>query len=372
MSSGKQNDSDKPAELSLADIIRKHRKTSGSKTPSSGEESPQQPPKSSALPSAGMLMLRIWPWILLAGFAFSFFWDFSGQQLNLFGYVVSLEGLLRIVSISGLIGFTTNWLAIQMLFYPQKRRPILGQGLIPAQKEKIADRLSAAVERELINPDIIKKEFIEKGILKRYTDAVITDFRQLTSDPGFKKDVNRLLGVYVRRILEDPAVNSQIISQTEKAILENVKDSPVERNALKLYLLMKGKTLNDMLHEAVAAFPEHLGQAQEPIDQFIASLPARLRKDRSYIETLFITLLNTILDQIQIRRIVQESISRYDEEKLERIIRDTTDDHLKYIQYLGAVIGTVGGLIIWNPASLLLLIFTASALFLTDLILQRK
>ena len=39
------------------------------------------------------------------------------------GGVLPLEGLLRIISVSGLIGFVTNWVAITMLFNPRQDRP---------------------------------------------------------------------------------------------------------------------------------------------------------------------------------------------------------------------------------------------------------
>ncbi|HHG85381.1 MAG TPA: DUF445 family protein, partial [Bacteroidetes bacterium] len=81
-------------------------------------------------------ILRLLPLICLGGFITSFWVDFQQTDtLDLFGYTLQLEALLRVVSVSGLIGFSTNWIAIKMLFKPVLRRPIWGQGLIPAQKD---------------------------------------------------------------------------------------------------------------------------------------------------------------------------------------------------------------------------------------------
>ena len=92
-------------------------------------------------------ILKIVPISLLALFAASFFWDFEGMSTSFFGKTLPLEGVLRIVSVSGMIGFLTNWMAITMLFQPRKRRPLLGQGLIPAQRERVVFRLAQAVRR---------------------------------------------------------------------------------------------------------------------------------------------------------------------------------------------------------------------------------
>ncbi|MEX2573384.1 MAG: DUF445 family protein, partial [Balneolaceae bacterium] len=97
-----------------------------------------------------LFILSLIPWFLAGLFILSFFWDFHHLNLVLFGFSYSLEGLIRFVSVSGLIGFLTNWLAITMLFRPAKKRPILGHGLIPAHKERIANRLAAAVSEDLI------------------------------------------------------------------------------------------------------------------------------------------------------------------------------------------------------------------------------
>src|SRR5690554_4398669 len=65
-----------------------------------------------------LIFLKPVPWILTGLFGLSFFWDFDGIRINLLGLALPFEGLLRIISVSGLIGFLTNWIAITMLFRP--------------------------------------------------------------------------------------------------------------------------------------------------------------------------------------------------------------------------------------------------------------
>ena len=94
--------------------------------------------------------------------------------------------MLKVLTISGLIGFMTNWVAIKMLFRPTYKRPILGQGLIPAQKDRIAYRLARAVSEDLINPEMIKKKIQESQAISRYREKAITG--QITSgSPARKK-----------------------------------------------------------------------------------------------------------------------------------------------------------------------------------------
>lgn len=319
-------------------------------------------------PGTGLRLLMLLPWLLGAGFATSFFWDFEGIILHIIGRELPLEGLLRMISISGLIGFSTNWIAIQMLFYPRKKRPLLRQGLIPAQKEKIARRLSAAVERELINPELIKQEFIDTGILHGYINKLIDEARELFDDAEFQKDINELTAGYIRRTLTNQQVQERLTVQAERIINENMNRSAVDRSALKLYLLFKGKTLRNVIQEALENMPGYMDDIQIPLQELGGRLPLRLRKDRARVEQLFISVLGRVVDTIDIRKIAEDSLHRYDEEKLERIIRGATDTHLNYIKYLGGLIGMIGGLVIWNPVlSLLFLIIIGLMVWTLDI-----
>ena len=94
------------------------------------------PPKKEGKYKILLKLLFLFPLLLIGTFVTSFYWDFNGVQTTVMGFSVEFEGLMRILSISGLIGFLTNWLAITMLFRPAKRRPIFGQGLVPAQKRQ--------------------------------------------------------------------------------------------------------------------------------------------------------------------------------------------------------------------------------------------
>ena len=68
------------------------------------------------------------------------------QSLQNVGNLFNAHGLFNafyIISVSGLIGYGTNYIAIRMLFRPVSKRPIWGQGLIPAQRDRIIVTLSS-------------------------------------------------------------------------------------------------------------------------------------------------------------------------------------------------------------------------------------
>ncbi|MCH8485591.1 MAG: DUF445 domain-containing protein [Candidatus Cyclonatronum sp.] len=348
-------------------VFRKH--LSGRLAGEGKYASPKPPPENTP-PTAGLRLLMAVPWLLGILFVLSFWWDFDGMVIETGFQRLPLEGVLRIVSVSGLIGFLTNWIAISMLFYPRKKRPLLGQGLIPAQKDRIAKRLSAAVERELINPELVKKEFVESGLLNRYTDLLIWDVKSLVDDPGFREDLSKLMHRYITEAFADPAMKARIVDEAEQAVLESVRENRFETTALKMYLLVRGKTLREMLADAAEKLPAKLTRATEPIEELLSTIPARMRKDRAQLQNLFLLVINGIVDKIEVQKIIETNINSYDESKLEAVIRGASDTQLRYIKYLGAVIGFGGGFVIWQPMlSLAVLITAGFVIWLADRIL---
>lgn len=86
--------------------------------------------------------------------------------------------------IGAAIGYTTNWIAVQMLFRPRREVRILGlrfHGLIPKRRGQIAERVGEIVAQELISHDdvgnIIESADLGAPIL-RVIDERVDQFLQ--------------------------------------------------------------------------------------------------------------------------------------------------------------------------------------------------
>jgi hypothetical protein len=156
-------------------------------------------------------VMRMIPWVLGGLFALSFAWDFPGRTVELFGRVLAVEGLLRILAVSGLIGFATNWLAITMLFQPREKRPIVPQGLIPAQRERVIFRLAQAISQELINEDLIKEKIEASGAIGRYREQALGVLKGVVEDPDFRSDeLKGLTQAYAESVLGSDDMRAQL------------------------------------------------------------------------------------------------------------------------------------------------------------------
>ncbi len=72
--------------------------------------------------------------------------------------------------IGAIIGYFTNWLAIKMLFRPYKAIKVLGfklpftPGILPRERERLAQSLGDTVAQELLTPQVIKKRIQSQEI----------------------------------------------------------------------------------------------------------------------------------------------------------------------------------------------------------------
>jgi hypothetical protein len=316
--------------------------------PNDEADSVEEPPKRTGSYAQWLPLLRVLPWMLGAAFALSFAWDFPGVALTVGGYTIVLEDLLRYTTVSGLIGFGTNWLAITMLFRPRAPRPIVGQGLVPAQRERVAYRLAQAVSDELINQRIIKEKIRESGLAAQYRDLLVGVAGDVGTDDAVRSELKAVLHTALRDLLATPEVQDRIVTFAVEQMEQNTDGLP--GIALRTYRLFGEEDFQQRLHEAVQRLPEAAGPLLDEIDPLLDRLPARLERHGDAIEDTLTQLILRLVDTLDVQRIIFENVRAYDEQQLEMLLRRTTNEQLNYIKYLGAVLGVAGGLIIWAPA----------------------
>ena len=331
----------------LWQIISKH-----SNTGRFAEESPEPATKleSYTFKNKGVLkFLSVIPYLLFGLFVLSFFWDFNAISWEAFGYILQFDGLLKILSVSGLIGFLTNWLAITMLFKPAQKRPLLGHGLIPAQKDRIAFRMAQAVSEDLINPEIIKQKINESGIIGQYREQGTLYIKGIIDDPEFRYDLKKWVVQYVNEMIANPEIRGAIAEKIIIEIEESIEEKSFEKVALKAYSYIKGQEMQHIIEEALTRVPTSVESGLNKMDNLLDQLPSKLEKHSEAIENIVTNLLHKLINQLDVHALVEDNLRGYDEQHISNIIKNATNEQLHYIQYLGAVLGMIGGLVIWEP-----------------------
>lgn len=139
--------------------------------------------------------------------------------------------------VGAMIGYTTNWVAIKMLFRPYVEKRVLGvkipftPGLIPKERDRIANAIGGVVEQYLLTDEVIVSELTSEtmsqnivsifekelrlnegffdisGLLQGQDDSLLEDFCKMLSDRFFEeftKDetVTHLSAILKEKIIE--------------------------------------------------------------------------------------------------------------------------------------------------------------------------
>ena len=317
----------------------------------------EPPPKRTGRYARWLPVLKALPWVLGALFALSFVWDFPGVALTVAGYTVVLEDLLRFTAVSGLVGFGTNWLAITMLFRPREPRPLVGQGLVPAQRERVAYRLAQAVSDELINKALIKEKIRESGLVAQYRDLLVAAASDVATDDAVRAEGKALLRRALRDVLSTPSVQTRIVALTAEQV-EAQAGEGLSGLMLRAYRYFGEDDFRARLRETVRRLPDAVDPLVEELDPVLDRLPAELERRSDEIESLLTRVVLRLVDTLDLERMIYENVRAYDERQLEMLLRRTTNEQLNYIKYLGAALGIIGGFIIWAPAAALVAVTT--------------
>lgn len=319
-----------------------------------------------------LLLMSFVPYLLTAIFIISFFWDFNGISLTLWNHTYFFNGLLRMMSVGGLIGFFTNWVAITMLFKPVKRHPLLGQGMIPANKDRIASRLAKTAADDIINPETIKQSIHQSGLIRNYRRQSSVYIKQIVDDPRFRQELRQWILQYIRNITGDPEIREALAQKIIEQVEHSIQERSFEQFAIKTYTFITGSKMQQIVEESLTGLPGSVESEFHRFDKLLDDVPDHIEANSDTIEDWLTTLLYKLINQLNVQQLIEGKLQDYDEQQLSDLISNTTSKQLRFIKYLGGILGIIGGFVIWAPvASLISLVVIGGVILFADYLWMR-
>lgn len=304
-----------------------------------------------------MAALKILPWLCGLGFILSFF-PFAKTPVTvaLPGWMailageptVTFVGFIGMISVSGLIGYGTNWLAIKMLFRPLEKRPIWGQGLIPAQRDVIVHSLAQGMHKHILSQELILKRMREADLVRKIADMTIDGTASLLRDEDALARLSQIIGDEARAYVAREDAREQLRTEIEARLEENL-DSGLKKLALQTYKRMQRSDYEQAIDRLIDQIPVLLSEAIEKLAPELERVAGQISQQKGAAEEFMANTIAEVLYRVDITGLLKGQMQHFDERKLERMIWDATNEQLLYIQYLGALLGMLGGLLIWQP-----------------------
>jgi uncharacterized membrane protein YheB (UPF0754 family) len=127
-----------------------------------------------------------------------------------------------VITVAGMVGYFTNFLAIKMLFQPKHGQVLGWQGLVPKNKDQIARSLAESVQEQLLSPDIILAYIRERKLIETGAENMAEWVDDHLQDPEVRKRITGFL-VNVMRDRGPEALNRSL-DLAESALRDLARD----------------------------------------------------------------------------------------------------------------------------------------------------
>lgn len=286
--------------------------------------------------------------------------------------------------VGAVIGYITNDIAIRMLFKPHTAKYVFGMripftpGIIPKEKPRIASAIGKAVSENLMNREVLEKSLLSEEMLGKISNA-IDEFIATQSQNNetleqfalhylSQNDIDAIhdnvTGGIIMTIsarLQDSSIGTSIAHMATEHVLAKTRNSlagrlgaePIVHAIAKPMEKILAKHINEILQENSQEMVSGLVMQEsdklmgKPMSSIVVGHKEQVEQIKSGIlnvyKAVIVEHLPRILDDINIRAIIEDRINAMDMDEAEAIILDVMKKELKAIVWLGALLGAIMG-----------------------------
>jgi uncharacterized membrane protein YheB (UPF0754 family) len=293
------------------------------------------------------------------------------------------------------IGYSTNVLAIKMLFRPINEVRIFGirlpftPGILPKQRYRLAQSIGSMVERELITPEILRNRLALddvqnniKSMISQFTENILNKTpaeifegkqNSLTEKiPGILEKLYPAFTIAIVNFLHKDNIRREL-ELKGKLLLSSIF---LKLNSLQRLFLSAGQYdltlqekmpeiiedlilnaenfLNDdkikktLLEAASSSFGKIIDRENVKINEL---LNINNENKKELDDFLYNKMMSTvdgqiekILSSINVKALVSDRIDSLDMVRVERIVLDVMSDQFKWVEVFGGILGFLIGL----------------------------
>lgn len=267
------------------------------------------------------------------------------------------------VSIGGLVGFATNWVAIKMLFHPRVR--VFGvQGVVPSRRLELARSVGETLEEHLISGDRMHKLLVGSGAIDEAMGKLAAHLPKLLEDPDARDLITREVTSTIQETMGDVMVSAKakLKDKARSNFSAIIAGSTATASLGPLAGVMaagavKSGMLDKMVEKLIDSMAEELrkdGGVSGAASGIVKALPARAelilndKKLRGKLTELFESMAEDLVNAVDVAGLVEQELLGRDEGELENLIDRVAASELTFIQVAGGGLGMIAGLaLIW-------------------------
>lgn len=277
--------------------------------------------------------------------------------------------------IGAVIGYSTNWIAIKMMFRPRKAINIgklklpFTPGIIPKNRKNIAIAISSTITNSLLTTEDLKNVLLSKKVEDRiieYINLKISEDKEKTINEILeeniqKQNLNKICDYILDKgtkkilhILKEENISNIISEQIKKAIEDRINGTILSIIGGKKIIENISKNIEENIDEYIDIESEKIIYEilQNEINNILEKQVKDINTDINYnqmiisiYEKIIINKSEKFISLIDIKEIIENKINSMEMEELEKIILRIMKKELNAVINLGAVIGLILGLL---------------------------
>ncbi len=250
---------------------------------------------------------------------------------------------ILVILLATFIGYSTNWLAIKMLFRPYTRKTIFKihipftPGIIPKNRHNIARSLANIMTDKVLTDDTISSKIIDNLKIEGNISSLIDENCEESIKNTLKK---------VSKNISDDLLNSGLSENIVESLFNEIKPKlgffggmidgfrDVIIDKIDNYISTEGKTYIE----------NYLNKKYDEIKEVnFASLKENPLFD--IVKNALGSFLNQAIMAVDIKGLIEDEINALDIKEFERMLTSVLNRELRAITWLGAIIGAIIGCI---------------------------
>jgi len=285
--------------------------------------------------------------------------------------------------IGAIIGYSTNYIAIKMMFRPLNEVRIgkikipFTPGIIPKNKSRIASAISRTVSNDLLSEEDIKKALLSvdtKESLRKELTPFIREFLvennkslNLTLLEFISEEKINEISEKIEIFLSEKIYNSVRNSNIGEVIAYQITKAAEEKLSGSILGFFGGNSIlasiSEISNQRITEYIERNGtnlvrplvhsEIKNTLEENVSDIYSNLNLNEESIENIIIAIYEKIvlnnassfIKSLNIERIVENKINNMDTLELEKMILSIMKKELNALVNLGALIGFVLGLL---------------------------
>lgn len=284
--------------------------------------------------------------------------------------------------VGGIIGLITNGIAIRMLFRPLKPIIIFGMklpftpGLIPKEKNRIANSLGDVVGNTLVNEEVLKGGLLSTEMDEKIKTSLGTFIdNQRTSEKSLKELLGIVTGDHQNTELIKKGKDKMTTAAYERLQTFDLGESLSEMAVEEILTNLEGSMFSMFINDSLIAMVK--GKISEVIDQLVINrgeeiigsmvgkeidhlmdiqvkdliseyedkIPDLIERIIETYHRLVNENLGKVITTLNISKLVEDQINGFDVLEFEKIILNIMSKELRAIVWLGGLLGCLMGIV---------------------------